>query len=69
MKALTDRLFWVHFWMTDPDFGKNPANRDLVLEELLGAMAIAEALPELAAIDAKPAPRPHERIIEVPPDA
>lgn len=69
MKALTDRLFWVHFYLTDPDFSKNPVNRDMVLEELKGAMAIAEALPELAPIEAQSAPRPHERIIEIGADA
>ena len=69
MKEITDRLFWVHLYLTDPEFGKNPANRDLVLEELNGAIAIAEALPELTykpGTEPKPARQPPERIIERP---
>lgn len=74
MKALTVRLEWVRIWMVEPNIFPETARenmRQAILDDLLAAIAIAEALPEIPVfcdgVDiSKSERKPPERVIQLP---
>lgn len=73
MKALTDRLLWVQLYVNG-ELGQDETSKRLAQDELMCAMAIAEALPEIEArlpesiVDRQAAAdrAPPERIVHLP---
>lgn len=70
MKALVDRLEWVRLYLTGQVGGisasEDAALKSAVIDELIGAIAIAEAIPEITLVPIDPPARtPPERIIDL----